>query len=81
MRYGMALYLCEGIRPGDFLYAVLSNDLKSAVLKADHINKDKLADYVGFLYMSAEHRAWWSEEKVEAWLQAAAEKREKEAEN
>jgi hypothetical protein len=33
--FSLDLYLNAGIRPGDFLYCVLCNDLKGAIQRAD----------------------------------------------
>ena len=68
---GLAGYLTRDYRDiGDFLIAVLSNDLKSAVMRADDINRHALYQYVHFLYAVAPAQAWGSPEAVSAWLNA-----------
>jgi hypothetical protein len=67
MRDGVALWLIHGIRPGSFLTAVLCNDLKTACLKADDINRDCLRDWVQFFYNYTPHNCWGSPDRVIAW--------------
>lgn len=61
-------YIFEAIPPGDFLMAVLCNDLKEAVGRADHRNIGAIPAYVALLYNDAPGTCWGSEEKVQAWL-------------
>lgn len=61
-------YRDEGWPVGDFLRALLSNDLLEAVGRADHHNIWLLPIYVGFLYNEMPSPAWGSREKVDAWL-------------
>lgn len=67
-RPGLIDYLVEGRPPGDFLRAVLENDLKDACGRADHINLRALPEYVRFLYNHAPAPSWGSPEKVQQWL-------------
>lgn len=61
----------ERSRPvGDFLTAVLSNDLGEAARRADAVNRVYLADIALFLTYHAPSAAWGSPEKVAAWLAA-----------
>jgi len=57
----------HGIPPGDFLMAVLCNDLKEAVGRADDINVTLLPAYVSYFYNDAPSQCWGSPEKVLAW--------------
>lgn len=50
MHGGIIRWVCFGIRPGNFLSAVVDGDLFEAVGRADDENKEKLADYVAFFY-------------------------------
>jgi hypothetical protein len=68
MRDAMARYIEDRIEPGKFLYAVLSNDLKTAVGAADHINLEYLTNIVSYCYNEIPGNAWGSEERVEQWL-------------
>lgn len=68
MRQAMQYYIEHRILPGGFLTAVLENNLRDAVARADHINKNLLAEYVEFLYNDAPSTCWGSPEKVNAWI-------------
>ena len=57
----------NGIMPGDFLTAVLRNDLREAVGMADDENMCNLPAYVGYFYNEAPPNCWGSPEKVAAW--------------
>jgi len=70
-RGGFLRYLRYGIEPGGFLLAVLANNLREAVGRADETNKRALADYVFVLYNYAPSAAWGSPERVEAWITKA----------
>lgn len=65
---GMRRYIENGIEPGDFLRAVLNNDLQEACGRADAENQRILFQYVKFLYNYAPSDCWGSPEKVEKWL-------------
>lgn len=67
-RDGIRRYLEEGAVVGDFLTAVISNDLREACLRADHVNILRLRDYVMFLCNFAPRDSWGSVENVEAWI-------------
>jgi hypothetical protein len=64
------LYIDRGIPPGDFLQAVLVNDLKEAVGRADINNAAVLCHIVAYCYNCIPSASWGSEEKVRAWFQA-----------
>lgn len=70
MQQGLRLYLEDGLEPGGFLYAVLTNDLAGAVGRADSTNVRRLPEYVQFLYNYAPAGSWGSERKVAAWMDA-----------
>lgn len=61
-------YIKTGNEHGGFVMAVLENDLKSAVGKADHENKAALCDIVEWLWNGAPTPCWGSPEKVKAWM-------------
>ena len=67
MNAGLDRYIKTGMCPGDFLVAVLSNDFREAVLRADGHNLQNLAAYVGFMYNEMQGKAWGSPAKVKAW--------------
>jgi len=68
MRPGMAAYVLHGTQPGDFLTAVLCNDLMEACHRADAINKEQLHAYAFFLYNYAPSACYGSAAKVKAWV-------------
>jgi len=74
-REGLLLYLRFGLRPGTFLTAVLSNDLRGACAAADEVNRLALYDYVYVLYNCAPLAAWGSPELVADWIQRGTEMR------
>lgn len=68
MRGGMRRYLLQGIPPGDFLTALLSNDLRRTFERGDDVNQLAVLDYLKFLYNHAPSGAWGSADKVKAWI-------------
>lgn len=60
-----------GERPypfGEFVMAVLSNDLMRACHHADDYNRHILYDYAKLLFNEAPAGCWGTREKVAAWL-------------
>ena len=53
-------YVNEGIMPGSFLRAVLTNDLAGAVFKADSKNLAALKDIMLYVYNEIPANAWGS---------------------
>lgn len=68
MQDGMRLYIENGIEPGSFLTAVLSNDLMKALGKADDVNLYALPAYGRFLYNNAPCGCYGSPKAVETWI-------------
>lgn len=66
-REGMHDYIMNGIRPGGFLCAVLSNNLIDAFARADSINSARLEDYAKFLSNYAPQECYGSPETVDLW--------------
>jgi hypothetical protein len=69
-------YINHGHRPGDFLTAVICNDLQTAISRADDHNVKNLRAYIGYLVNEAPGDCWGSYENMKAWI----EKRGKNAE-
>src|ERR1700688_125871 len=65
---GLRRYIENGIEPGSFLTAVLSNNLRHACEYADSTNKHRLFDYCQFLYSYAPSECWGSPERFDAWV-------------
>jgi hypothetical protein len=61
-------YVQQRMPVGNFLFALLSNDLKEAVGRADDTNVRLLREYVIYLYNEIPAACWGSPEKVDAWL-------------
>ena len=64
----LELYVKERIPTGSFLEAVLCNDLREAIGRADENNQRVLPEIVAWLYNEAPSNCWGSREKVTAWL-------------
>ncbi len=75
-REGMRLYMEHGILPGDFMQAVISNNLVEAFFRADDINVHRMLDYAHFLYWEAPSMSWGSEDKMYAWAKKQRDKHE-----
>ena len=69
MMDGLHLYLTQGIPPGSFLTAVLSNDLMGSVERADTNNRHALIGWVQLLYNEMPSFSWGSPEKVQQWIE------------
>ena len=65
---GLLRYTLNHIKPGDFLCAVLKNDLRQACERADDVNREILFQYVSFLYNEAPGGCWGSEKNFNAWI-------------
>ena len=62
-------YIEDGIRPGSFLEAIISNDLKGAFMRADHINSEHIKDFVEYMYWHTPSSCQGSQEAFENWVQ------------
>lgn len=60
-------YVEEGIPPGDFLSAVINNDLKEACARADNTNKHNLHTFVMWFYNQAPMYCWGRANAVRDW--------------
>jgi hypothetical protein len=63
-------YVEKGIRPGDFLTAVICNDLFEAIGRADEDNLRNLPAIVGYFYNKTPPPCWGSPQKMNAWRHA-----------
>ena len=61
-------YIKQHIPPGDFLSAVIDNDLREAVARADDENMANLPAFVAYFYNAAPVGCWGSSENRRAWL-------------
>lgn len=69
MQEGLIEYVLHGNRVGNFLTAVLTNDLKEACARADETNLQLLPNYVKFLYNHTPLGCWGAEDRVESWME------------
>lgn len=68
IKESLARYV-QGCPTGDFLQAVLGNDLRGACERADDINQSLLFDIVYYIYNELPAACWGSPAKVQAWLE------------
>ncbi len=61
-------YVSEGIPTGDFLFAVLTNNLFEAVGRADEDNLRTLPEICCYVYNEIPSLCWGNKEKVTEWL-------------
>ena len=67
-RESLERYIEHGYQPGGFLTAVLANDLKEAVGRADEEALQNIPHIVAYLYNDAPGMAWGSPELVKGWM-------------
>jgi len=67
---GLLNWVVDHLQPGDFLSAVLRNDLRDACCRADEYNRLKLWAIVAWLHNHATMNCWGSEDRFEAWAAA-----------
>ena len=72
MMGGIRRYIDHGIIPGDFLQAVITNDLRRACAAADDENLKNLAAFIAYFYNEAPSACWGSPEKMKRWAAWAA---------
>jgi hypothetical protein len=68
MREGLKRYVIDRLRPGDFITAVVRNDLRNAVSRADDENLPLIPLYVQWFYNTAPARCHGSPEAFAEWL-------------
>ena len=61
-------YVSRKIPTGDFLYAVLCNDLRNAIGRADSENLRDIVEIVQYCHWEIPSVCWGSPEEVRAWL-------------
>lgn len=68
MMEGIQCYIQKQCRPGTFLQAIIENDLKTAVVMADHINIRIIPAYVNYFYNNAPKDCWGHKGVIEEWF-------------
>lgn len=61
-------YFVHGLEPGGFMTAVLTNDLYSAVGRADFVNIDIIPEYAQWLVNRAPRGSYGDGDTVQGWL-------------
>jgi hypothetical protein len=79
MQHGAREYVEHGIPQGDFLMAVLENDLVEAFARADMTNRFCMHKWAEWLYNQCPRMAWGSKAKVDAWIVLHQEARDRKA--
>ena len=75
MMGGITRYVEQGIPPGDFLTAIIENNLSEAIGRADDENMANIPAYCAYFYNEAPSPCWGSPAKRRAWLTMKAEER------
>jgi hypothetical protein len=73
MRESVIGYLLHGWEPGNFLYAILTNDLVRAFATADTENTYNMFQWANWLYNYCPSAAWGSSDKVSDWIKSRKE--------
>ncbi len=76
---GVERYIEHGIMPGDFLSAVICNDLREACGRADLESREQLFELVSWFYTYAPRSCWGSREDMVDWVEAHISRRAEEA--
>jgi hypothetical protein len=63
-------YVNQRIAPGDFLTAVLCNDLRESIGRADQANLAAIHGIVSYVYSELPSGCWGSPERFRAWMAA-----------
>lgn len=71
IKESLIAYASRGVPTGDFLRAVLSNDLRMALAKADVESMDALPSIVHFIYNQLPPRCHGSADTVKLWIHIA----------
>ncbi len=67
LRKGVEEYIERGHIPGDFLSAVISNDLMQAFGHGDDMSKSALEGIIQFMWMEAPSSCWGSKDFMKKW--------------
>ncbi len=68
MHGALTRYYENKLPPGHFLEAVLNNDLKEAINRADDINRNRIHSYIAWLYNEVPSGSWGYENAVSDWI-------------
>lgn len=68
MAGGIKRYIEDGIPPGDFLSAIITNDLRTAVFHADDYNIRNIPAYIFYFYNEVPSTCWGSVKSMSDWI-------------
>lgn len=68
MHGGVHRYIAHGIRPGDFIYVVLTSGVKDAIRFADPLNGRSIDAWQTFISDFIPPECHGSKDKVQAWI-------------
>ncbi len=74
MQGGIIRFYEKGLPPGDFLSAVIDNDLKEAIGRADDTNRSLLWNYIRWFYNWAPSGTWGFDGAVNKWCKSFSDK-------
>lgn len=69
MEDGTIRWICYGIKPGSFLWATVTNDLRDATLRADEENIHRLRDWMLFFQNDTPPGCWGGKTLATIWQQ------------
>jgi hypothetical protein len=67
LRGGVRRWIESGIQPGGLLSAVIANDLRQALLRADPFNLSLIPAIIGWFLDQAPSKCWGSVAEAEGW--------------
>ncbi len=68
LQNGLAEYLTNGIRPGNFLTSCLENNLYKAIFCADMKSLEKIRNIMMFLWIEIPATAWGNPTTIKKWM-------------
>jgi len=68
LRTGTQLYIEKGVPPGDFLTAVIQNNLVETFVRADNDMAKKIYEIITWFYWEVPSACWGSETKMNKWI-------------
>ena len=71
---GVKRYIEEGVPPGGFLTAVITNNLRLAIGHADPTSLAALTDIVRFFHNESPSDCWGTPEKMKLWMETGYKK-------
>jgi len=76
LRGAIVRYIEHGVPPGDFLGAVITNDLFEAIGRADEISRASLLHIVRWFYNNAPRECYGTTSRMVEWVKTHKEARE-----